>query len=454
MSEAPASVPQTPVTPDSPPFSPAPVSPPAPRRTGSPLWFIMLLVVVAAVAGGWWWGRQQSGSLSNSPTTPTTSPTVSGTPEVSPATSSAPQTTGIHKLVYLDPHQSIGVFDPVTNTAQQAIKLVAGKSVGAPIWVTASSFMYSQCDAAVTGSNYQCQLLQYDLTSKQTTTLLTTGSYLNENNYPQGAHLIMYRVSHDGKWLAYLREEQSQNGKLELRLRNLSTADESLIASIPRNPGRGGAPDDYSVLAFSPDDKKLLLNFTSLLPMQDGNTGSLYVYDLANAPSVSAAIWQKPNAWLAFAHWLGNNTLIAKQVTADKEELLTLAFPNQSDSLVAAKGWYDVRPLDDHRLLYWENNGTTNTGITVRQYDLTTKQSSLVAPQIMVMAVIDGGHLLVRNLEPCGPDQGECPFSYNGYVFASGANATAVLNLTDKSSTPVTLGENVWANNMDVWMGQ
>ena len=153
-------------------------------------------------------------------------------------------------LVSLD--SQTAAIDLVSNPSQPQrlclinnVFAIAPAAAGGPRFISRSevSYVYAGSPGGI---------LRLNLATGISTTVVTWSS---GGIFPFGG-AGGYGWSPDGKSLAYLFDPQTGNGP-ELRL--VSRGNDRLLATLPAVPGRGGSPEDSTLLAFSPDDQYFAL---------------------------------------------------------------------------------------------------------------------------------------------------------------------------------------------------
>lgn len=352
--------------------------------------------------------------------------------KISPKTEAAVE----HKLIYLK-NNNIYVYN-ISKKTQIQVTEDAGRlySYGLPIWIDNSNYSYVRCQHfdEKDSQPYSCSIIKNDLNSKIPQTLVTYQSKANSDNVQRGASFSVVKWSHDKSLLAYLVVNYTNSAKdfgvTELHIYNLGTQNDNLLFTHLNTNGRAvGLNDDVS-LHFSPDDSKLILNFTPLYPggTNTVDNGTLLVFNLDQG----TIVWKKPLTWTAFGNWFNDTSFIAKQFSLSRPaanlqnaEMLTISLSGDQKATISAqaKDWYNFLPTPDGNVFYWQANSQKGNGLTFNKINLKSKQTIKQGDNFIGLKVLDDGLVAVQILEKCSNEENsEKPPTcgtdmFNGYTF-------------------------------------
>ena len=323
-------------------------------------------------------------SPASSPTATTGSPSASATPSG-------------YRLLFVSMTTAgaeIFLYDSASNAPQQ---LVAVNSLASPDvrFVSAQQILYSQANTGPAS-----QLNAFDLSSRATT------------NQASATGLIpAFAVSHDGSMLAYLVHDTSGNASLHLRRKGQTST-----INLTPIPGRGTGRDDELLLAYSPDDKYLLLVDTfvgnelqapqtgQFLVLRTADNTVAFVPPAGSSSNATMATWASHSDRLYYRDQVGVRTWDAGATSIG--------------TLATGLHWYDPAVSPDDRFIVYTDIDTQSVP-HLKLFDLQNNQVTLVSSAPRSHPIFITADLLWSLEEqPC---QSEClggPSQTSGKVFA------------------------------------
>lgn len=358
-------------------------------------------------------------------------------PSIATATPTPASNLPSHKLLYVK-NQNIYLMDTQSNT-EKPLTSDGSNLVNyrLPLWITGSLLSFERCQHADQNNTqpYFCTVNTLDLTNNITESLFSDQSKANVNGVQVGGDISLMSWSHDKNQLAFLAVNytpQAKNfGLTELHVYNVSDKSDSLIFTHINTGGRGGSLDDDMSLHFSPDDSKILLNYTALYPGGSNtvDNGTLLVFDVGQ----KIVLWKMPATWTTFGRWLDNNSFIAKQfpnspgnLKPGKSGLVSVdILQNKVTKITSADGLFNSDLSDKDNLISNVFNSESGTGIVLKKINLTTKSDVILKKNVEMVQIWPDGLIVVRTMTKCFNGEvkntekfPECGMDmFNGFMF-------------------------------------
>ena len=267
---------------------------------------------------------------------------------------------------------------------------------------------------------YRCTLARQQINGGTPEELVSLTSKANANGFQVGGMILSYTWNSVKTTYAYIadiidpsRPEPTEE-KIRVMLVNLKGKSEVLLEELPPALGRGGTLDDSRALEFSLDGKKLLVNDTSVYPLISGaaDKGTLQVFNLDDSKS----IWEQVTSWTAFAHWLDDTTIIAKQTNFTGKSVSPLPWnlvkihllqkTEAVEVLAEIPTWHGLELLGGEKVVFWSPADNTGKGIQLEELNLTSKAKSSLKDNLLPLTTLDEENILVGTMKTCAPNCG------------------------------------------------
>lgn len=278
-------------------------------------------------------------------------------------------------------------------------------------WKGRDELAFSLCS----NIDLRCNISVYSISKKETTEIIPASSFIKNTT------ITAFSFDHSGSQLAYT--QQTPDGRTFVQLRE--NGSQVTLKELPAGIERALTFDDMITLAFSPDDKHLMVNHTTSQPNTSQQHETLWIFVTATAQEklgVGEPIQRASNSF-----WLDNNTivykffngrLIQKNITTQGETQFTDGFATRYGFKISESGdtlafWLYPNAQDRPQL------GTLN--LLNNQKNVTITTENFIAPQW-----IQNGQVMALETRT---QPGQTTFSLTGRLMLIRLNNNATLEL-------------------------
>jgi hypothetical protein len=408
--------------------------------------------------GGYYFGKMTSSKQSNPNTNNVNLPTPSNNPTVISSTNKEEKKTPIYNWIYIKDNSNIFSYSNITNKEEQltndASKLIFYRQ---PKIINKNIYSFVRCVRQDEEGKkpYDCFLIKKNINSNEEI-ILKNSATLSKSGYYYGAE-INYEWNSQTTALFYTKEliatGSQEFGTKEFHYFTIKDKSDIILKSFPISGGRGGSLNDDITEFYSPDDKKILINHTSLYPMGTHNNdqGTIFVFDLTN----NKLLYQKLQTWSSFGRWLDNDRFVVKQTENNKQTLnIVNLITSKTEEIFKIDEGYSFEPLDQNIAVFYVINPQPKKGVILKSINLSTKAITEVKNDWLPLKKLDENILVVKTMIPCDDSPGAtqekmCGMNMFNNVIQDGFRIYNIAN-GDIVSTPLKTGMTSSINDVDV----